>query len=131
MAFLSSFPNELRLGLRVIASARRTEVLADLRALGIDTISLDVTDTAAIGAAKTEVHSLTGGKLDILVNNAYVFWINGCYISDRSQSPSGKCTRPCMHGPPWELTKPFDSLFRPRYRRDSRGGTISLHDQSV
>jgi 1-acylglycerone phosphate reductase len=61
----------LCLGLRVIASARRIEALADLQALGIDTISLDVTDTAAITAAKEQVHTLTGGGLDIFVNNAY------------------------------------------------------------
>jgi len=60
-------------GLRVIASARRVEVLADLKALGMDTIFLDVTDTAAITAAKEQVHSLTGGKLDILVNNAGIY----------------------------------------------------------
>ena len=48
------------------------EALADLRALGMDTVLLDVTDTAAITAAKEEIHSLTGGKLDILVNNACV-----------------------------------------------------------
>jgi len=57
-------------GLRVIASARRIEVLAELRALGVDAILLDVTDVAAIRAAKEEVNALTGGKLDILVNNA-------------------------------------------------------------
>jgi NADP-dependent 3-hydroxy acid dehydrogenase YdfG len=60
------------LGLRVIASARRVEALADLKALGMDTVLLDVTDTAAITAAKEQVHSLTDGKLDILVNNACV-----------------------------------------------------------
>ena len=48
------------------------EALADLKALGMDTVLLDVTDTAAITAAKEQVHSLTGGKLDILVNNACV-----------------------------------------------------------
>ena len=63
------------LGLRVIASARRMEALVDLKALGMDTVLLDVTDTAAITAAKEQVHSLTGGKLDILVNNA-------CVLSD-------------------------------------------------
>ena len=65
----------LYLGLRVIASARRIEVLEDLHALGIDTIVLDVTDPAAITAAKDKVHSLTGGKLDILVNNAYALFL--------------------------------------------------------
>jgi len=48
------------------------EVLADLQALGMDAILLDVTDPTAITAAKEQVQSLTGGKLDILVNNACI-----------------------------------------------------------
>jgi len=57
-------------GLRVIASARRVEVLEDLVALGIDTVQLDVTDLASIKSARDKVDQLTQGKLDILVNNA-------------------------------------------------------------
>jgi len=57
-------------GLRVIASARRLEVLDDLRTLGIETIQLDVTDLSGIRSARDHVSHLTEGKLDILVNNA-------------------------------------------------------------
>jgi len=57
-------------GLRVIASARRLEVLDDLRTLGIETIQLDVTDLSGIRSARDHVSQLTEGKLDILVNNA-------------------------------------------------------------
>lgn len=57
-------------GFRVFASARRIEVLKDLEAQGIETISLDVTNQAAIKAAVAEISSRTGGTLDILVNNA-------------------------------------------------------------
>jgi len=57
-------------GLRVIASARRLEVLEDLRALGIETIQLDVTDLDGIKNVRDHVSRLTEGKLDILVNNA-------------------------------------------------------------
>ena len=35
-------------------------------------MSLEVTSTESIEAAKKEVEALTGGKLDILVNNAFV-----------------------------------------------------------
>lgn len=58
------------LGLRVFASARRVEVLEDLKALGIETLFLDVTDQDSIKAAVVEITSRTNGKLDILVNNA-------------------------------------------------------------
>lgn len=33
-------------------------------------VSLDVTDSKSIAQAKEEVSAITGGRLDILVNNA-------------------------------------------------------------
>jgi len=72
-------------GLRVTVSARRMEVLADLQELGMDAIRLDVTDPAAIIAAKEQVQQLTGGKLDILVNNAYVFPSFGLILVQRGK----------------------------------------------
>ena len=41
-----------------------------LRTAGIETFELDVTKSDDIAAARTRVEQLTGGKLDILVNNA-------------------------------------------------------------
>ena len=52
-------------------SARRLEVLTELEQLGMETVQLDVTDLASIQNARDKVEQLTGGKLDILVNNAY------------------------------------------------------------
>ncbi|KAJ7161057.1 hypothetical protein C8R46DRAFT_358947 [Mycena filopes] len=57
-------------GLRVIASARRPEALTDLATLGLETLQLDVTTTDSVRAARDHVALLTGGTLDILVNNA-------------------------------------------------------------
>jgi 1-acylglycerone phosphate reductase len=57
-------------GLHVIATARKRETIADLEALGMSTVSLEVTSSESIVAAKKEVEALTGGKLDILINNA-------------------------------------------------------------
>jgi len=57
-------------GLHVIATARRVEVIEDLRAEGIDILQLDVTDMESIRACRAEVERLTKGGLDILVNNA-------------------------------------------------------------
>jgi 1-acylglycerone phosphate reductase len=39
--------------------------------MGMSTLSLEVTSAESIAAAKIEVDALTGGYLDILVNNAY------------------------------------------------------------
>jgi 1-acylglycerone phosphate reductase len=57
-------------GFRVFATARKTESIADLAALGIETLSLEATSSESITALKTEITSRTGGKLDYLVNNA-------------------------------------------------------------
>lgn len=58
------------IGLHVIATARRPEVLTELGALGMSTLALDVTDAESIKTCHDEVAKLTNGKLDILVNNA-------------------------------------------------------------
>ncbi|KAL2019867.1 hypothetical protein VTK56DRAFT_9129 [Thermocarpiscus australiensis] len=57
-------------GLHVIATARDPAVLAEMAALGMTTLALDVTKADSIKACHDEVSRLTGGKLDILVNNA-------------------------------------------------------------
>ena len=57
-------------GLHVFATARQTSSIADLAAIGIETISLEVTDAQSIAAARDTISEKTGGKLDYLVNNA-------------------------------------------------------------
>jgi len=59
-----------RKGYRVFATARRPETIAVLKEEGIETLSLDVTKADSIAACVKEVEGLTGGKLDILWNNA-------------------------------------------------------------
>lgn len=54
----------------VIATARRREALLELEAMGLTTVQLDVDDPKSVSAAKERVEEITGGKLDILVNNA-------------------------------------------------------------
>ena len=51
------------------ASARKLSALDKLAALGIHTVSLDVTDPASIAAAVTQINR-QHGTVDILVNNA-------------------------------------------------------------
>lgn len=57
-------------GCHVIATARRTEIISQLGEDGMSVVSLDVTDPQSIANAKDEVSAITGGRLDILVNNA-------------------------------------------------------------
>ena len=56
-------------GWRVFATARRVESMADLVPLGIDTLALDVTNDASIGAA-VDATVAAAGRIDLVVNNA-------------------------------------------------------------
>ena len=47
-----------------------------LDAAGIETFELDVTKAESINSARDRVAELTGGTLDILVNNAYATFSN-------------------------------------------------------
>ncbi|OBT53102.1 hypothetical protein VE04_08306 [Pseudogymnoascus sp. 24MN13] len=57
-------------GMRVFATARSTNSLSQLEAKGIEILPLDVTSVESIAALKAEITKRTGGKLDILFNNA-------------------------------------------------------------
>ena len=57
-------------GLRVFATARNPAKIEHFQALGIETVLLDVTDTAALEKAVQTVSTATGGTLDFLVNNS-------------------------------------------------------------
>jgi 1-acylglycerone phosphate reductase len=57
-------------GHRVFATARNLKKVQHLKELGLDIILLDVTDEDSISQAVEAVKKLTGGKLDILVNNS-------------------------------------------------------------
>jgi NAD(P)-dependent dehydrogenase (short-subunit alcohol dehydrogenase family) len=56
-------------GYRVFATARKSEDLARLSALGLDAIYLDYTDSNSVQACVAEVGKRTGGKLYALFNN--------------------------------------------------------------
>lgn len=57
-------------GFRVIASARNPAKLAEVKRHDIETVILDVQSEESLQAAVVEVSYLTGGSLDILINNA-------------------------------------------------------------
>ncbi len=66
----TSLNSEL-LGLVVFATARNEAVLSDLQKAGMNTFALDVTNDEQITRVRDQVAEMTGGKLDILFNNAY------------------------------------------------------------
>jgi len=58
-----------RQGFRVVATARRLETIADLKAAGMATLTLDVTQANDIHSVIKAVYE-TEGQIDVLVNNA-------------------------------------------------------------
>lgn len=46
--------------------------MASLKALGIETLALDVTKAESIASIKDQVEELMGGSLNFLINNACV-----------------------------------------------------------
>ena len=57
-------------GFRVFATARSLSKLEHLKAEGIEIIELDVLENQSIAKVASTVSMLTGGTLDILINNA-------------------------------------------------------------
>lgn len=57
-------------GYRVFATARKPEDIVRLAELGLESLRLDVADSASIREAVDEVLARTGGRLDALFNNA-------------------------------------------------------------
>ncbi|KAI9710738.1 MAG: hypothetical protein M1820_002571 [Bogoriella megaspora] len=57
-------------GLRVLATARNLDSIKHLTGQGIETLPLDVTSPESISSCVETVSKLTGGSLDILLNNA-------------------------------------------------------------
>jgi NAD(P)-dependent dehydrogenase (short-subunit alcohol dehydrogenase family) len=56
-------------GYRVFATARRSEAVARLKALGLEALQLDLDDSASIQSAVREVLARTDGRLYALFNN--------------------------------------------------------------
>lgn len=57
-------------GLRVFATARSRDSVADLNDLGIETLSLEVDKPDSITRCREDIEERTGRGLDFLVNNA-------------------------------------------------------------
>ncbi|KAM0234093.1 hypothetical protein ACHAP5_010153 [Fusarium lateritium] len=61
-------------GFRVFATARSLKSITNLAEKGIETLTLDVTSRESIAALKAEISKRTGGKLDMLFNNAGIMY---------------------------------------------------------
>ena len=57
-------------GLRVLATVRSPSKIEHLKSLGVETLTLDVTSQPSIQSCIKEVSELTGGSLDILLDNS-------------------------------------------------------------
>ncbi|MFG2818168.1 SDR family NAD(P)-dependent oxidoreductase [Kitasatospora sp. NPDC048365] len=106
------------LGHRVYATARRPETLADLAALGIATLPLDVTDEHSMTDAVAAVEA-AHGSVDVLINNAAY----GLHLPVESATPD-------------EVRAQFDTnvfglvrmaqLVLPGMRRAGRGRIVNI-----
>ena len=76
-------------GYRVLATARNPSKMAALQAMGIETLMLDVLSEESISACVSEVMKLTGGTLNVLLNNAGAGY--NMPISDISIPDAKKC----------------------------------------
>ncbi|KAI5370882.1 putative short-chain dehydrogenase/reductase SDR, NAD(P)-binding domain superfamily [Septoria linicola] len=57
-------------GWRVFATARNPAKITTVRAAGLETLVLDTRSVDSIATCASQVHGLTGGSLDMLLNNA-------------------------------------------------------------
>jgi 1-acylglycerone phosphate reductase len=76
-------------GLRVIATARNPAKIAHFKALGIETLPLDVLSAESIEACVASVVDMTGSSLDILVNNSGAGY--GMPLADTDITEAKKC----------------------------------------
>ncbi len=85
----------------MFATARRVEAMGELAALGIRTLPLDVTSPVSVKTAVEAVAAETGGRIDILINNAGVGLV-GCLAVRAAAGVLGNhrnssCLRLSMH----------------------------------
>ncbi|KAI8934475.1 hypothetical protein NX059_008177 [Plenodomus lindquistii] len=72
-------------GFRVFATARSVNSLEGLQEKGIEVLPLEVTSAESIANLKAEIISRTGGKLDMLFNNAGMMYENPAIDADKSR----------------------------------------------
>ena len=96
-------------GWRVFASCRSVDDVNRLQAEGLESLQLDVEDSASIRAGLTEVLQRSGGRLDALFNNAG-FGQPGA-VEDISRQTMREQFETNLFGP-WELTNAVLPVMR-------------------
>jgi short-subunit dehydrogenase len=104
-------------GYRVFASARKSEDVAKFTAQGIESIQLDIDDSASIQHALNHVLEKTGGTLDALFNNAG--FVQAGAVEDLSRDMMRQQFETNVFGP-MELT----NLVIPIMRKQGHGRII-------
>jgi 1-acylglycerone phosphate reductase len=110
-------------GLRVIATARNPTKIAHFKAIGIETLPLDVLSTESIEACVASVADMTGGSLDILVNNSGAGY--GMPLTDTDITEAKKCYDLNVWAP-LAVTQAFMPLLL-----ESRRGAMIVNNTSV
>lgn len=96
-------------GWRVFATCRKQEDVARLREEGFESLSLDVDDMTSIQTALNEVLARSGGRLDVLFNNAG-FGQPGA-VEDISRRVMREQFETNLFGP-WDLTSAVLKVMR-------------------
>lgn len=104
-------------GLRVIATGRNPSKIAHFKALGIQTLPLDVLSAESIKACVSAVADLTGGSLDILVNNSGAGYNMPLADTDINEA------RACFDLNVWALLA-VTQAFLPLLLESSRGAMV-------
>lgn len=104
-------------GYRVFASARKPEDVAKLKALGLNSLILDLNDSSSIQHAVGEVLEKTQGKLDALFNNAG--YLQAGAIEDLTREMDREQFETNVFGP-IELTR----LILPTMRKQGQGRIV-------
>jgi len=114
-------------GWRVFASARNPAKLSAVTALGIETVTLDVTSADSITGAVTQLQTLLGpsGGLDCLVNNA-----GGGYTTPLSDMDLSKA-QALFELNVWPLVTVTRAMLPLLMRSTRRGGAIVANNTSL
>ncbi len=100
-------------------TGKHAAVAAELQAKGIELIELDVTDDASVDAAFRSLFEKTGGKLDVLVNNA------GRMIQGVSEAVTSEQTRAMFDVNVLGIQRVMRAAL-PQLRRNGSGLVINI-----
>ncbi|KAK4033381.1 putative IBR finger domain protein [Parachaetomium inaequale] len=113
-----------RAGWRVLASARNTSKLKNAEQAGIETLQLDTVSDESMSRCVSRVRELTGGSLDVLVNNAGAGYAMPVMDLDLAQA------RDLFNLNVWSLVS-VTRAFLPLLLESTRGGMVVNNTSTV